>query len=184
MRRIACVGLVALALFGAAASASVKQLFSAHVPLLDPQDGVVVREVIFQSRYAQPESTLQAAAWPYRVNTGPGEGEAGDLNPASLIGARIRPKLTFRPEPGGEVVLDLGELEELPPELKRRRPRLSRAEVIEALLAATRRNLRSAGIERCRLSVVGHERHEDLKELEVPSTLKAAAPTDREQDSE
>ena len=158
-------------------SATVTTFFRAHLPLLDPQAGVTVTEVLFRSGYAQPESRIGAAAWPYRVNAGPGESGGENLNLADLLGVTVS---ICPAEPGKNppwhVVLDLSDLKKMPEPVREQWPKLSRQDVVKALVVATTRNLKLAGIARCPLAVRGADKHEDLADMRFPSVLNVPPP--------
>lgn len=157
-----------MVLLATGASASVVTLFSAYVPLLDPQGGVRVERVMFRSAYAQPESTLAAATWPYRVNTAPGEEPAQDVNLASVLGLKLD---CSGLKSGGRVTIDVSAMKPLPADLHKQWPRLTRADVLKALIVATDRNLKLCAIHDCRLVVKGVAKHEDLRTLRLPAVL-------------
>ncbi len=169
-RMIACA--TALALLACGAAASVLHLFDACVPLLDPQQGVVVRRVTFLSRYSQPESTVNAAVWPYRPNVGPEEETSGEANPAALLGVKVS-VVGLVPGEGEQPALtvDLRQLRPLPESMRERHPEVSRAEIVRGVIIALNENLRLAGVEDCRLVVVGAREHEDLAEMRFPPVL-------------
>jgi len=168
LTRILLTATCCLVLLASTVSATVLVLFNAYVPLLDPQGGVRVEKVLFRSLYAQPESTISAAVWPYRINGGPGEPAGQNINPANILGMRID---CGDLKTGGQVTVDLSGMKDLPTSVRRQWPQLSRADVLKALIVATDRNLKLAELYDCRLVVKGLAKQQDLSGMRLPPVL-------------
>ncbi len=165
--------LLLLAVSMAVAQGSVTTLFATHVPLLDPQKGLVVRKVVFSSRYSQPEATVGAVAWPYRVNAGPGEPQGANINLASLCDVRLELDKLVGPEPA--VTLDISAMKPLPKPIEKAFQECSKAKLVQAVVECTERNLEMCGIHNCRLNVRGLDQHPELSDLVLPKLLAAGS---------
>jgi len=143
-------------------------LINSHVPILAGAAGEIeVRELEFLTWYATPESRIQAVLWTYKANSPHKEHDGANINPASEVGLRI--SATVYPLTSCVVTLDISDMTTLAERFNY--PELGKREVIAAVIAATRENLRASQVSACRLEVTGASSHQELREVVFPSRL-------------
>ena len=154
--------------FAFAAPETTESLISAYVPVLAGQtEEIAIRELVFLTWGAMPESRIQAVLWPYKVNSPHKESDGKNINPASMVNLRISPVLY--PASSCVVTIDVGDMTEAPAELTKVYGPVSKKDLIMTIIEVTGRNLRASKISECGLIVEGAEIHEELKGLMFPT---------------
>ncbi len=136
---------------------------------------IEIREMTYVTWFgALEESTVAAVSWPALLDSPHPKHERQDLNLASLLG--IKTQLAKDQEGTWRVTVDLSKLKPLPKDFAEERldEELGRAEILQKVLEAIRKNLQKIGVFDCSLRVLGAATQEDLKELTFPQVWNRA----------
>lgn len=173
------LGLSALA-FQTEGHATVTHCIEVFVPLLVPNEGLVVKKVIFQTYYSSPESEIAATCWPYIINSVPNNGSSHEcqnenLNVASLSNLKITSSLSSAKDERKVVVIDVSKMTDLSDDLQERMTKCTKMEILETTMKALEQNLQIIKIQNCLVSYIGKELHPEIDWSKLPKILNVVS---------
>jgi hypothetical protein len=182
LNQILAVSLLGLSLFSfqPESLATEVHFIEVFVPLLVPQEGLVVRKVIFQTEYSTPESEIMATCWPYVVNSVPNEKaprycRSENLNVASLSNFKIISSPSGAKDERKIVVLDVSKMTDFFNNLQERMTPCTKMEILETTVKALEQNLQTMKIQNCLVSYAGKELHPEADWSKLPKMLNVVS---------